>query len=238
MLNEIFEKLGLYDLVAVLLSGICIMVMTLIINPFTWKLPLVEILMLESTPIFLLLSYIVGVFFQEIGSLILRRFDRNEKLLKQTIPQEANIEDLDYRISLSKLEKKLLKNVCLKAMSKRQIIDESQMDESQIDENYMYNFSKFYLIEKNKEMQRLDKDQTIAAFSRNLALYFFVLFFLFFLCASNLKFCIWISAEGVSILLAFLMSLRVIRFMKMRYVTIMRRCLYSYNYEELDGDAG
>lgn len=51
MLNEIFEKLGLYDLVAVLLSGICIMVMTLIINPFTWKLPLVEILMLESTPI-------------------------------------------------------------------------------------------------------------------------------------------------------------------------------------------
>lgn len=149
MLNEIFEKLGLYDLVAVLLSGICIMVMTLIINPFTWKLPLVEILMLESTPIFLLLSYIVGVFFQEIGSLILRRFDRNEKLLKQTIPQEANIEDLDYRISLSKLEKKLLKNVCLKAMSKRQIIDESQMDESQIDENYMYNFSKFYLIEKN-----------------------------------------------------------------------------------------
>lgn len=171
MLNEIFEKLGLYDLVAVLLSGICIMVMTLIINPFTWKLPLVEILMLESTPIFLLLSYIVGVFFQEIGSLILRRFDRNEKLLKQTIPQEANIEDLDYRISLSRLEKKLLKDVCLKAMSKRQIIDESQ-----IDENYMYNFSKFYLIEKNKEMQRLDKDQTIAAFSRSLALYYFFFF--------------------------------------------------------------
>ena len=54
MLNEIFEKLGLYDLVAVLLSGICMVVMTLIVNPFIWKAPLVDIFLLDTIPVFLL----------------------------------------------------------------------------------------------------------------------------------------------------------------------------------------
>lgn len=224
MLNEIFEKLGLYDLVAVLLSGICMVVMTLIVNPFIWKAPLVDIFLLDTIPVFFLVSYVVGVLFQEIGSLILRCLDRNDILLKQTIPQEKNVKSLDYRISLSELEKQQLKSVCSIVIPEKNSIND-------IDENYMYNFSKFYLIEKKKEMQRSDKDQTIAAFSRSLALYFFLLAALLFLSPSNLEMRIWIVAVVVSLLLAILMSFRVIRFMKMRYVTIMRRCLYSYDME-------
>lgn len=34
MVNEIFNKLGIYDLVAVLLSGICIMVLSISANSF------------------------------------------------------------------------------------------------------------------------------------------------------------------------------------------------------------
>lgn len=86
MMSEILEKFGIYDLLAVLLSGICITTMSLFIAQVVFEKETTLELIVNESLLFLVLSYLTGLIFQEIGSLIQKEFIfKNNKLLKNSL---------------------------------------------------------------------------------------------------------------------------------------------------------
>lgn len=67
-MNKILDKLGIYDLVAVLLSGISISTFSLLIMRIVYNKQVDLDLQVNETLLFLVLSYFVGLIFQELGS--------------------------------------------------------------------------------------------------------------------------------------------------------------------------
>lgn len=72
-MNKVLDKFGIYDLVAVLLSGISICTFSLIVLQFIYKVNIDIQLQVNETLSFLVMSYFVGLIFQECGSLIQKK---------------------------------------------------------------------------------------------------------------------------------------------------------------------
>ena len=92
-MNQILDKLGIYDLIGVLLSGISITFFTMIViwegNPDLLNINL-RIQKDEMVP-FLIISYFVGLVFQEISSILHKRIIYPEnKLLRKTLYTKEN----------------------------------------------------------------------------------------------------------------------------------------------------
>lgn len=213
MVNEIFNKLGIYDLVAVLLSGICIMVLSISVNSF-FKAELLSFIAAEDTFSFLIISYFVGLVFQELGSLFHKKvICKNNKLLLQVLNTSNNF--------LTQSEKDgIFRAVKMKLPQKEGF-----------NEEILYNYCKFYLI-SNGNTARVDKDQSIYGISRSLSLYFFVLSLGIVhesICTQNVLYFIYAEfAFALSVLLHY----RCIRFAKMRYAFIFRSFYYSFLQSE------
>ena len=100
-MDEILKKLGVYDLVAVLLTGICINVLTYLTIDYLFPDIANKWIVRNDLIIFGVSSYLLGVIFQEIGSLInSRTIDKDNKLLKRVFDDKKDKE----KYSLTKEE--------------------------------------------------------------------------------------------------------------------------------------
>lgn len=202
-MDKILEKLGVYDLASVLFSGVIIMSLTLKIAPFFNEKLIVEV---GNSLQFLVMSYFVGMVFQEIGSLM-----SDKELLKSVF-----IESEDERLSLTKDESIYIKSTVGK---KKESAIES-------DVFTIYNYCKMDYLKTLSNVE-LDRKKSIAGMARNLFCYFIVL-----LIASVFKFTYtfetkYIYFTIISIILSGLFYRRYNRFTKMRYVNILRTFYYT-----------
>lgn len=72
-MSKILDKLGIYDLVAVLLAGISISTFTILVLQLIYKIPIDTNLQVNETLLFFVLSYFLGLIFQEISSFIQKK---------------------------------------------------------------------------------------------------------------------------------------------------------------------
>lgn len=161
-MNQVLDKLGIYDLVAVLLSGICIVTFSAIADKALFQSELLDSLKIDDTLIFLVVSYFVGLLFQEVGSALQKEiFQKNNNLLKRAL-DTAKVPTHQFLTSEEK------NNVS-------QIIQKELALENPPDISLLYNYCKYYLV-INGCMVSADKNQSISGLSRSLSLYFLVLF--------------------------------------------------------------
>ena len=78
MLDNVFEKLGIYDLIVVFFTGVTILVFSFLINDILFKFTWIEIVYTESIVIFCVISYFIGMCLQEISSLLCKYLFKND----------------------------------------------------------------------------------------------------------------------------------------------------------------
>lgn len=99
-MSKILDKLGIYDLVAVLLSGISISTFTILVLQLIYKIQIDTNLQVNETLLFFVLSYFLGLIFQEISSFIQKKSThKNNRLLKAALKTSSNSLDKDQSIS-------------------------------------------------------------------------------------------------------------------------------------------
>lgn len=206
-MDRILEKFGIYDLIAVLVPGIGMYTLSILV------LPMISFdinLQVDGMLPFMVVSYFVGLVFQELGSLLLQQklTHKNSKLLKMAFKTSS-----DSHVCLSETEKNDVYSYVAKELHK---------NADEISDSVVYNYCKFYILE-NENTSRIDKDQSLSAMSRSFALYF--------TCLSVIMFADIIVALRLAkavlmvmaIALAVLFYYRCIRFATLRYVYIFHR---------------
>lgn len=216
-MSKILDKLGIYDLMGVLLSGISITFFTMIVL-WIGMSDLVKVnLRIRTNEMFpfLIISYFVGLIFQEISSLLHKKilYPGNKLLIAALKTKKTS---LKY---ITKYEKDEVYSYVKKVLNIRHIKHEVEKDE------IIYNYCKYYMMGKDK-MANLDKDQSISAFGRSLSLYFFMLGLAVFVLD-----CIKINHKNMIVVILLVISVilyyRCIRFAKMRYVKVFRSFYYD-----------
>ena len=202
-MNTILDKFGIYDLIAVLMSGITILTFTLLVLQIVYD---IDISIKPSDTLqFLVISYFIGLFFQELGSLVFKRGKpRNSKLLNEAL------------CSLSETEK-----YCLYKIFREKIKTQTTDIED------IYNYCKYYII-KNLNTTKMDKDLSISGMSRSLSLYFGLLMVFSFLTIFIKPTCLTIISPLIYGIISSLLYLRYLRFTKLRYTNIFRTFLYNF----------
>ncbi|MCI9079877.1 MAG: hypothetical protein HFH68_13335 [Lachnospiraceae bacterium] len=212
-MNKILDKLGVYDLIAVLLSGISISTFSILVLQLVYKIPMDVNFKVNETLSFLILSYFLGLIFQECSSFIQKKtIHRNNGLLKTAL-KTSN----DSHIFLTKIEKDEVYAY---------VINKLKLNPNENNDNVVYNYCKFYIL-KNSDTSRIDRDQSISAMSRSLSLYFAlltitVLINIFFQ-PQFVKFILIV----ISLTFTFLFYYRCKRFNKLRYINIFRTFYYN-----------
>lgn len=203
-MSTILDKLGIYDLVAVLLSGISIYTFSILVLQLIYKIPINTNLQVNETLLFFVISYFLGLIFQEISSLLQKKIThKNNRLLK-----EAELIDIE------------------KSSVYSYIIEKLNLNPDENNDTVVYNYCKFYIL-KNCDTTQIDKDQSISSLGRSLSLYFALLAFVVlinsFFQPSIVKIILVIISAGFSTLLYY----RGIRFAKLRYIKIFRTFYYN-----------
>lgn len=218
-MDKILERLGIYDLVAVLLSGMCMVVFSVFLTKFIWNMDLSSILNLDETIYFLVISYFIGIVFQELGSNIQHIIFSKNELLEDVFHSDSK----EY-VTLAEDEKSAIREA---AKEKFKLDKEPSVE-------MLYNACKFGI--DTKELHaRADKDQAIMAMSRSLSLYLFgasvLLILRFIICKNNIT---WPLIICLVLMLAVsvVMYRRFIRFTKMRYIYILRAFYYETKKEK------
>ena len=211
-MDKILDKLGVYDLVAVLLSGISISTFTMLIVDRVYRLSIKFDAEINEYVIFLVISYFIGLVFQEMGSLIQKKIlYKDNGLLKKAL--QTSEKSSTYMTVEEK--NRIYKSVTKKIGSNN--------------DNDVYNYCKFYVFNRC-DTSRIDKDQSISAMSRSLSLYFviltIILFFIYFIQFDLTKFIIMI----ITFSLSFILYNRSVRFTIIRYISIFRT-YYYYNLQ-------
>jgi len=213
IMNKIMDKLGVYDLVAVLLSGISILTFSLWVSEMVYDISIDLNLQVNETLSFIVLSYFLGLVFQELGSLMQKKvFHKNNGLLKAVFKTSAN-----SHIFLTEVEKSGVYSY---------VIEHLNLDPSQNNDNEVYNYCKFFIIERG-DTARIDKEQSLSAMSRSLSLYFLLLV------AVTSIHCLFHPSSMelgliiISLILGILLYYRCVRFAKLRYTYIFRTFYYS-----------
>ena len=210
-MSEILDKLGIYDLVAVLLSGISVLTISLLILQVVYNVSVELNLMVNEMLSFLVISYFVGVVLQEAGSLIVRKtLGKNGRLFNQVM--------VDSYISITEWEKAQIFSYV-----------KSQLNLKDDNSDVIYNYCK-YRVFKNSDTSRIDRDQSLSAMSRSLSLYFLGVSI-----SSAFSICVSFSLSrllllSISVILTILFYNRFIRFVRMRYSNILR--MFYYNEQD------
>ena len=206
-MDKILEKLGIYDLMVLLLTGMIILLITIKIMPFFDFNSEIKV---DDSFQFIIISYFIGMVFQELGSKLNCR-----RLLKPVFRISG-----DLHISLSQKEKDFIVN----KVSKELDISFSEDAISQI-----YNYCKVYYLKTNKTTIEIDKQQSIGGMARSLTIYFLLISLIalvkFFICLDSIYFYIM----AISLLFTYIFHNRYVRFFKMRYVLILRSFYYENN---------
>lgn len=207
------DKLGIYDLVAVWLSGICITVFSLLADQVIFQSRLSDILKVEDTIPFLVISYFIGLAFQELSSIIQKEFTyRTNNLLSKALKPSNTSHQF------------------LTPEEKEGIVQAVQTElalQTPPNDHMIYNYCKFYLISTGNTT-RADKDQSTFGMSRSLSLYFLGLSFFTAYSAIRTQNIMHIVYTVVIFVLSMLFYYRCIRFAKMRYIYIVRSFYYSF----------
>lgn len=208
-MDKVLDKLGIYDLVAVLLSGICALGTTYISDELVFHHGLSLYINPENTAIFLILSYLVGTILQELGSIITKRLtNKKSKLLLQALDVNRT------NRYISEIE---LRQIYVIVQTKLQLQNTPDIDT-------VYNFCKHC----GGNSPQADKDQSIAAFSRSLALHFYILFALILVHTIQKAQYDYLFLSTLVLLIAFIFWFRSIRFYKLRYAKIIRQYYYTH----------
>ena len=209
-MDKVLDKLGIYDLVAVLLSGVCALGTTYVSDELIFHFGLSRYINPENTAIFLILSYLIGTTLQELGSALTRNAtNKNSKLLQQAL--DVNHTNHQY---ISKTE---LEQINALVQTKLKLDNTPDID-------VLYNFCKHC----GGNSPQTDKDQSIAAFSRSISLHFFILSISVILYALVMTQYRFLIVGSLILLLSFIFWSRCIRFYKLRYVKIIRQYYYIY----------
>lgn len=205
-MDRILEKFGIYDLVAVLLPGISISTFSILTLQICRKVSFNIDLQVNETLTFLVISYFVGLVFQEFGSLLQQKIThKNSRLLKMALKTSS-----DSHSCLSESEKNAVYSYVAKELHK---------NTDEINDSDVYKFCKFYILE-NEDTSRIDKDQSLSAMSRSFALYFTFLSVIMFVdvvvSPNFIKTILMVMAVAFAVLFYY----RCIRFAKLRYVYI------------------
>lgn len=212
-MNKILDKLGVYDLIAVLLSGISISTFSVLVLQFVYKFPIDINLQVNETLSFLVLSYFLGLVFQEISSFIQKKSShKNNGLLKSALKTQK-----DSHIFLTEIEKMGVYSY---------VINKLNLNPNENNDNVIYNYCKFYIIESG-DTTRIDREQSISAMSRSFSLYFALLTILVLINIFFQPEFTKVVLVGVSLFFTFLFYYRCIRFTKLRYINIFRTFYYN-----------
>lgn len=217
-MNQVLDKLGIYDLVVVLLSGICITTFSLFADQVIFQSQLSNFLKVEDTILFLVISYFVGVIFQELSSFLQKRvIYKNNKLLLKALDTSPKSHQFLTQEEKESIFKAVQKELALEMIP---------------NEDMVYNYCRFLLIATG-DTTRADKDQSTSGMSRSLSLYLFLLFiFMTFSAIQNQNTKHFLCAV-VILALSVLLYYRYIRFAKMRYVYILRSFYYNFLHDKL-----
>lgn len=208
-MDKVLDKLGIYDLVAVLLSGVCALGTTYFADELIFHLGISQHINPDDTAIFLILSYLFGTVLQELGSLITKSItNKNDRLLKQAL----DVNRANHYITAIELAQ-----ISALVQSKLHL-------ETTPDINTVYNYCKH----SGGNSPQADKDQSIAAFSRSLALYFFAIAISVLLYALSTSHLCFLFLGIVLFAVALIFWFRSTRFYKLRYAKIVRQFYYIY----------
>lgn len=250
MTNNILDKLGIYDLIVLLLSGICITSFSIILYPIVFSDQLTNCIKPEDTLAFLAISYFVGLVFQEIGAFFFRKcLNHNRRLLLysfcSTKKSEYVLTPKERSNILHSIDKTLLnnpnalENYTLKDKENTSKVKKSftnvfkksndiEQTNSVLIQNIdiLYNYCKSCVI-ANKNSSKIDSNQSTAGMSRSLGLYFCLLSFstaLHCICTSSLDNALFLIAF---VAFALILFYRSIRFTLIRYTYIFRTYYYT-----------
>jgi len=219
-LNAILEKLGLYDLIAVLLPGIIICVLCSVTTQFVYGTLLntdpgiwAPIADLESwmPAAFFAVSYFIGLILQETGSWLRGGMRKSNWLLRKALKTSDNSNMLLTETELNGVYDYVMEKLRLKSRN----------------DNIVYNYCKYHLIHHGSTMARCDRDQSTSAMSRSLFLYFMIETVILFWQSITYSSCIVFALALVSTVLAAILFARFIRFAKLRIISIFRDFYYS-----------
>lgn len=225
-MDKVLDKLGLYDIIAILLSGMVIVMISSLLLLNVYKINIANYgVDTNNTFVFLLVSYFTGLIFQELGSLfqeIICKFIKNKSLAMYKISKHLNKEKYKKQISyryISENEFKALKN---KLKCENQNIEND-------DYNTIYYYCKFYTERKNSIL--LEKLQSLAAMSRSFVVYFLLILILscvanFYLVCNNDLSLLQVLVPPFSAFLLVLFYVRFVRFQIMRTTRVFRDFIY------------
>ncbi|MDE6411218.1 MAG: hypothetical protein K2L02_01595 [Clostridia bacterium] len=227
-MDKVLEKLGIYDLLGVLLSGLIMTVTTVIIcylincYDFTGLLS-------EYIFIFIVISYIIGLIFQEVSSLIDKQFfHRNGKLLRNALrPNERKLLKTNHNFYFEDKERNDINEYVVTKLGL-----ETHNKEEWKNDNIVYNYCKNYMIAHKGSLSG-NHDQALAAMARSISLYCFLVavFCPFSIFIGNINWLAFGLTEGIAALLSVIFYYRFLRFSYRRYLNIYRYFLYHCLYE-------
>lgn len=211
-ISVILDKLGIYDLIAVLLPGISILTFSVLVIQYVYEIEIKD-LQINETLTFLVLSYFIGLIFQEFGSLLQNKLIfRKDKLIRHVLNPSIN-----SHFYLSETEKNGVY---------RYVSEKLNLNTAGGIDAIIYNYCKFYVLGSGNTT-RIDKDQSLSAMSRSLSLYFLMLCII---AVSSLFYQLSLSKillSVISAIFAIVLYLRCTRFAKMRCVNIIRTFYYN-----------
>ena len=149
MFDKVLDKLGIYDLIGVLLPGVTACAVSLVVDEALLGFGLSRYINADDLLIFLLIGYLTGVILQEIGSLAMMFLDRWQRMLNKALTPLDN-----SRTHISKEEWDLIESSVAVKLCK----------EKPISKNLLYNHFK----KAGGNTMLADKDQSIAAMSRSI----------------------------------------------------------------------
>lgn len=220
MIDKILSRLGIYDIIGILLSGALITYITKILIEAFWNN--VHISVLDEPLVSFLICYFVGLIFQEFTSFIHKTCickNENRYLRNAVIPKPQHFQ---------RMEEKEIDEI------NRHISDKLGLDNPIRKDNIIYNYCKSYYYD-NTDTTNIDRDQAIAAMARSLCFYCFMAVIIP-LCklvclfkAQSASCCTVIFFIGIIILLlgfGILLYNRFARFTYRRIIAIYRYYLY------------
>lgn len=212
-MNEVLNKLGIYDLVGVLLSGMIMSTFSIIIIFLMYDFSVTDYLGISETLVFLIVSYFIGMIFQELGAILQRKkFDKDKKWLSSILDTSKTSNDY--------LNNDEINGVRSYVNKKLKEID-NKFDTN--NDTNIYYYCKSHI----GDMSQIDKEQSLSAMSRSLYLYFAVLTFWFCVDVFRQPSLLKIVFIFVSLFFKVLFFQRCKRFTKLRYAYIIRKFYYD-----------
>lgn len=208
MFDKVLDKLGIYDLIGVLLPGVTACAVSLVVDEAFFRAGLSRYLNADDLFTFLLIGYLIGVILQELGSLAMKFLDKGERMLHKALEPLDNTKTHISREEWNMIESSVAVKLC---------------KEKPISKSLLYNHCK----NAGGNTTQADKYQSVAAMSRSLAVYFALLAAMltgYYFLAKEFYI---IALACVSLSLMLLLWKRSERFYIIRYIRIVRAYYYQ-----------